>query len=318
MKRKLEIVQFKKKHAPRAKELAHESYIEECGYVPSLTKHAEVPDPARYDNGLGVTAFHGGKMVGFLCCLTPFDNFFGTSKGTYVPVNAHAAVKEDRKRIYSRLYEAAADVWVREGILSHAIGVYSHDISAIESLFENGFGMRTIDAIRTMEEVDIKPLKGIGYRELQKEEYKEINPMRNRLISHLNSSPMFMPHRQVNEENFLKEISNSPRRYFVADLNDGIIAYIKITEEGESFIGDQDCMANIQGAYMNEEYRGSGIYTNLLAYVIRQLRAEGYTHIGVDCESFNPTARGFWLKYFTPYIYGLTRRIDERIAVFYK
>ena len=318
MKRNLEIVQFKREHAAGAKKLAHASYIEECEYVPSLPIHAEVPDPARYDNGLGVTAFHRGKMVGFMCCLMPFENFFGTSKGTYVPVNAHAAVKEDRKRIYSRLYEAAADIWVREGILSHAIGVYSHDNAAIESLFENGFGMRTIDAIRTMEEVEIKPFKGVGYREIQKEEYMEINPMRNRLISHLNSSPMFMPHRQVNEEKFLDEISKSPRRYFAAEFNDEIIAYIKITEEGESFIGDEDYMANIQGAYMNEEFRGSGIYTNLLVNVIRQLRDEGYTHLGVDCESFNPTARGFWLKYFTPYIYGLTRRIDERITAFYK
>lgn len=31
------------------------------------------------------------------------------------------------------------------------------------------------------------------------------------------------------------------------------------------------------------------------------LKGEGYTRLGVNFESFNPTARGFWLKYFTAY-----------------
>jgi GNAT superfamily N-acetyltransferase len=318
MKRRLEIVQFKKEHAAEAMELARLCYLEECGHVPCLPKNAGIPNPERYDNGLGVAAFLDGKMAGFLCCLKPFDNFFGTSKGTYVPNNAHAAAIEDRKKIYSRLYEAAADIWVRNGILSHAIGVYSHDVTAIESFFENGFGMRTIDAVRTMDDIDYKSIEGVGYRELREDEYGLINPMRNLLICHLNSSPMFMPHRQIAEEKFLEELSKSPRRYFAAETKGEVIAYVKITDEGESFVGDQDCMANIQGAYMKDEYRGSGIYTNLLAYIIKQLRNEGYELLGVDCESFNPTARGFWLKYFTPYIYGLTRRIDERIAAFYE
>jgi len=32
----------------------------------------------------------------------------------------------------------------------------------------------------------------------------------------------------------------------------------------------------------------------------------------VDCESFNPTARGFWLKYFKEYTHSVVRRIDEK------
>ena len=298
------IVRFEKKHALKARELALLSFLNECGHVPELPKDTVVPDPVRYDNGLGVTAFLGDEMVGFLCCLKPFDNFFGASKGTYVPVNAHGAVFRDRKRIYSLLYEAAADIWVKAGILSHAIGVYSHDEAAIDSLFHNGFGMRTIDAIR--------------FRELDDSEFIKINPLRNALIRHLNSSPMFMPHRQVADKDFIKEVSGSPRRYFVAEDGSDVIAHLKITDDGESFIGDQAGMANIQGAYMKEEYRGSGIYAGLLDYMIRCLKEEGYSLLGVDCESFNPTARGFWLKYFAPYIYGITRRIDERISALYE
>lgn len=42
--------------------------------------------------------------------------------------------------------------------------------------------------------------------------------------------------------------------------------------------------------------------------------AEDYTMLGVDFESFNPTARGFWLQYFAPYTHSVVRRIDERIT----
>jgi hypothetical protein len=48
-----------------------------------------------------------------------------------------------------------------------------------------------------------------------------------------------------------------------------------------------------------------------LNYVITQLKSEGFESLGVDFEGFNPTASGFWLKYFTAYTNSVTRRIDE-------
>jgi hypothetical protein len=40
------------------------------------------------------------------------------------------------------------------------------------------------------------------------------------------------------------------------------------------------------------------------------LKAENYLRLGVDFESFNPTAWGFWLKHFQAYTYSDVRRID--------
>ena len=36
-----------------------------------------------------------------------------------------------------------------------------------------------------------------------------------------------------------------------------------------------------------------------------------YVRLGVDCESMNPTALGFWSKYFDAYTHSVVRRIDE-------
>ncbi|MFN2969307.1 GNAT family N-acetyltransferase, partial [Escherichia coli] len=70
---------------------------------------------------------------------------------------------------------------------------------------------------------------------------------------------------------------------------------------------------HIRGAYCLPAHRGKGLYQNLLNLTISVLKKEGYTKLGGNFESFNPTARGFWLKYFTAYTNSVVRRIDERI-----
>lgn len=52
----------------------------------------------------------------------------------------------------------------------------------------------------------------------------------------------------------------------------------------------------------------------MLDYAVDILEKEGYTRLGVDFESINPTADRFWSKYFTAYTQGVVRRIDERIG----
>jgi GNAT superfamily N-acetyltransferase len=311
---------FENKHIEKAIKLVEKAYHDEQSYVRCLPGEVSIPSLEKYAaNGLGISAMQDDNLVGFLCCLSPWENFFGTSMGTFVPINAHAAVVENRKNIYSLMYENAASIWVKNGILSHAIGVYAHDADAVDSFFTNGFGLRTIDAVRPMEPLGfMETNSNIRVFELESERYMEILPQLNSLIDHLNKSPNFMPHRKTDEEKFLNELEKAPRRYFVAEVDNRLIAHIKITKAGESFIGNSEEMINIQGAYLDKEYRGIGVFQNLLDFSIRTLKNEGYSQIGVDFESFNPTARGFWLKYFTPYIYGLTRRIDERIVNLYE
>jgi len=70
-------------------------------------------------------------------------------------------------------------------------------------------------------------------------------------------------------------------------------------------------MMNVCGAYCQPEYRGKDIFQGLLNHVIVTLKAEGYESLGVDFESFNPTANAFWSKYFTAYANSVVRRIDE-------
>ena len=195
------------------------------------------------------------------------------------------------------------------------MALYAHDAEARDSFYWNGFGLRCVDAVRPLEPVARDEYPGYTFCELPKEETSCIVPLKNGLIGHLQNTPMFMPFFfKVTAEEVSEESKKGNFRYFVANKGDRTVAYIMITNEGENFTCDDPGTANICGAYMFPEYRGSGVYTGLLAFLIDTLAREGYSRCGVDFESFNPTAGGFWLKHFTTYTHSVVRRIDERIV----
>lgn len=311
-------------HIEEAARLAIAEYYEECAAVPIL------PDEEYFelicgllskmiDHNLGVAAIEDGKLTGFLTCYKPWNNHFGTILGTFSPVHAHGTVRENRRRIYSELYQAASEKWIKQGVLSHAIALYTHNKEAIDSFYWNGFGLRCVDAIRGIEPIECCEFPDIYFQELPKDELEQIVPLKNLLIKHLQSTPMYMPLFFQKDIAKLKE-ENEDRnsRYFVAKDRGEAVAFIEIMGSGENFACEAQGMTNICGAFMQPKYRGSGLYTALLAFLIKTITAEGFTRCGVDFESLNPTASGFWTKHFTPYTFSVTRRIDERIMKNYQ
>lgn len=328
----MNIVDFNKTHIADAVQMALANYEEERRHVSILPEVSAAFDLSYFaENGLGVAAFESNCMLGFLCAYEPLLDVFGTTNvsGTFSPIHAHGVITADylnkgkyskaynRDRIYSLLYQAAADKWVKEGIRSHAIALYTHDKEAVNSFFYNGFGLRCIDAIRSLENipefVDYSPLikSTLEYSEVQKNEWGQLLDLHNQLLVHLGKSPTFMRFDLIDEIMLYNKTSNDVR-YFSVKAEGSYIAYVKIAEEGENFITEDSSMMNICGAYCDDNYRGTGVFHNLLCYLMTTLKSEGYCLLGVDMESINPNARGFWLKYFTEYTHSVVRRIDEK------
>jgi GNAT superfamily N-acetyltransferase len=246
-------------------------------------------------------------MLGFLGCYNPWE--YNNIKRTYSPIHAHGALLSDREYIYQRLYQAAARKWKDNNITSHGIGLYSHDKAAISSFFVNGFGMHLMDAVRPMDAISVETPKGYQYYELNSDNKEQILELKNGLINHLADSPTFLYYPQTDINHLAEEFKRRNARYFVASFNDEIVAFLEITKNGENFATYYSSMLNICGAFCKEEHRGNGVYSNLLNYVITTLKEENYSILGVDFESYNPTAHGFWLKYFTSYTTSLLRVI---------
>lgn len=312
----MNISDFTRSHIDEALSIAKSNYSEERKSVPILPDVEILPDLSYFaDNGMGTVIFDGGKMLGYLCSYNPQDNAFGTTnvKGTFSPVHAHGAVYNNRERIYTLLYQAAAEKWITGGTASHAIGLYAHDTQAVNSFFQNGFGLRCIDAVRPAEEIECTPVSGYDFYELPSDEMTLMLPLKNMLILHLGKSPVFLSYPVMDENELRRQSGIRASRFFAAKTHSEVIAFIEITESGENFVCDDKSMMNICGAYCLPGQRGKGVYQNLLNFLINTLKSEGCRLLGVDFESFNPAAYGFWLKYFTAYTYSVVRRIDECI-----
>lgn len=322
----MEIVSFQYEHAEEARQIARNNYEEERKHNPVLPEIDILPDLKFFaEVGLGVAAIEDECMLGYLCAWPPIEDAFNTTgvKGTFVPIHAHG-VRGDlpekvREKLYSGMYQAAAEKWVREGILSHGISLYTHDAPALTSFFTNGFGMRCIDAIRPMEklvslEVVLPEGVKVSYRELPREQWIRLLPMHNALRAHLGCSPAFMRFPSITEDEMYQG-AGEDIRYFAAEVKGQDIAYIKLGKAGETFVSEVNDIMNICGAYCIPEFRGKGIFHNLLAYLITILQNEGYLYLGVDMESINPNARSFWRKYFIEYTNSVVRRIDDKAII---
>ncbi|WP_273319461.1 GNAT family N-acetyltransferase [Vallitalea guaymasensis] len=265
-------------------------------------------------NNLGVVALDKHKVVGFMTGYGPISDFFGNVKGTFCPIHGHGAIEENRAYIYSMLYQEVAKIWVEQEIFNHAIAIYAHNEIAIKTFFQNGFGMRCVDAITSInnDKIIYKSIPNVKIEEIGINKIDLLIDLKNELALHMNKSPIFHPAQISDIKKFKEQSVSRKSRFFTANIQDKIIGYLEIKPSGETFVDDDTETMHICGAYIYPEYRGTGIYNNLIAFMIEKLKKEKFKRCGVDFESINPNANKFWLKYFTPYTYSLVRRIDER------
>ena len=84
---------FEPKHTEEAAEIALDVYNYERAFTQELPEVSSIPILKQLSgNGFGVAAFEGGKMVGFLCSVEPFENVFCSTdvRGVFSPMGAKA------------------------------------------------------------------------------------------------------------------------------------------------------------------------------------------------------------------------------------
>lgn len=311
------ITDFEQIHVKEAQALSYTNYLEEKEYVEALPQIEQMPYLFMFaGNGLSVAAIgDDGNLIGFLCCYEPWKNAFDSNAvGTFSPIHAHGAIKEKRTEIYKRMYQYASEKWVKRGIAYHAVALYAHDRNALGAMFQYGFGLRCVDAIRDMSLIKIPSLRKeleFAFEELYKDSVNEIRDLRKQLSEHLGKSPCFMYSSEEEFQSWLSRAEERASRIFVAREKGRVISFVEVQDGGENFITEVSDMKNICGAFCLPEYRGNYIFQGLLNYMTEVLTGEGVKRLGVDFESFNPTACAFWLKYFQAYTHSVVRRIDE-------
>ncbi|MCL2883970.1 MAG: GNAT family N-acetyltransferase [Oscillospiraceae bacterium] len=312
----MQIIDFTAAHMEEAASLAKQNYEDEQEFVPALPAVESVSALGEFaDNGLGVAAFEGDTMMGFLCGNRPWDNTWDIPglRNVFSPMGANGVIGENRAKIYARLYQAAGEKWAAVGAASHAVCLYAHDREAQAQFFRYSFGMRCVDAIRRVEAMNCRPCEGYVFSELAPKDILRVLPMEKRLDESYRASPFFMFRKPPIEAAFLGNYECAQSVYFIAEQKGQIVAFIRAEQDGENFIRDIPGYLHIKGGFCLTEHRGKGLNQKLLSLLTAKLKAQGCTRLGVDFESINPTAWGFWLKYFTAYTHSLVRRIDENV-----
>lgn len=212
----------------------------------------------------------------------------------------------------SFLFSKMADLLIEDNVSSYALSHYAHDEEVARSFVLNGFGVRCSDSIlRLSEYVFSEPINAIEIREIPHEEKYQMQHLQKGLIQHLSKAPCLFP---TDLSKMNDWFADQDKRVFVAVKGEEIIGFMALIPEGENYLTENPSMINICGAYVEPEYRSTGVAKMLLDVLVNTAIKDGYTYLGVDCKTLNPTALRFWGKYFTNYTYSFHRRIDERIV----
>ncbi|MDO5522384.1 MAG: GNAT family N-acetyltransferase [bacterium] len=312
----MEIKQIKKEYVDEALKLALWEYDKECNACPELVRADFTGNlreclQALFSKGYGKIAMDEGKLIGYLAFWKPCDGFFGNVKGAFSPLGGSGFIGKNRSKTASKLFAATAEELIKEEICSYAVSRYAHDEEVGKSFVLNGFGIRCSDAILNLhnrKKCNTNNTK-ITYRELEKEEKEAVAELRMGLIRHIFAAPTFLP---SDTSNFYNWFKRDDIRIVAAFDGEKAVGFMSITDTAETFITEYKNMPNICGAFVEQEYRETGIADELLEYVCSICEQEGNTYLGVDCETLNPTALHFWGKHFENYTYSYHRRIDER------
>lgn len=311
----MKFVTFGKEHLEEAKRIAWENYLEERVFVPALPEDIKLWDLNYFaKNGLGVAALNQGKLAGFLCWFSPWSGAFDTknSLGTFSPLHANGAIKKNRYRIYQDMYEEVSKRLANQNVQILGISLYAHDEQSKSALFEYGFGMRCKDCILRIHNPDFAHIqnKDLIFEELPLNEFPTVRELRKELNEHLKEAPCFMQSDDNDFNKWITKVEKGDRRTFVAKKAGQTIAYLDVAEEAETFVTCHPKMRNLKGAYCKPEFRGMKIIDDLLLYVLVTLKSERFEYLGVDFESYNPTANRFWGKHFAEYTNSVTRKIE--------
>ncbi len=265
------------------------------------------------DDHHGLVALEKGEAVGYLMYILG-GPLFGKSECAFVPLFGHASIQNKKETIYQRLLNSAGDFWVRNNKLSWVTTLFAHDAVLERFWYKNGYGQRCADGIAMphhvkREDDDVHIIKA------EKADLKDMAALHINHAKHYQSSPIFMP---GDDGDPFKELNgwfdDENRHLWIAYINEEAVGYMRIEEEGESFISLSPDMVNVTSAYVKPGLRGKGIASKLIHEIQRYiLEDETIERYGVDYETINPSGRYFWEKHFTPYTQSVTRRIDEYI-----
>lgn len=293
-------------------EMAYEKYCEEVKRHSCLTKRTKAGFTEFFREKLqgmkGIIGLEDGNCVGFLL----YSLWEEEKLYCGIPVWGYGTNSPKDVQVIGYLFQYLAEQVVLENPVCFSVRLYAHD-EKIQKLFSlMQFGIQSEKGVRRIEKIEYTTKYKV--REIGKEElclkWEEIWNLLAQLIAHLQKSPVFYPGYEFTEEVYREFFMESGTRVYLAEDKDKIIGLIEANPENMEYLFWNVQAVNVGEAYVEPEYRGQKAAQALLHSLDAALRADGIDYEWVEHGTANPTARGFWNKYFETVEYEFIRSIE--------
>jgi GNAT superfamily N-acetyltransferase len=199
----------------------------------------------------------------------------------------------------------------------HAITLLAQDRTTRETWFWNGFGMAVVDAIRPAAPLQPTPHTSLQIRPARLDDAEALYALDIEHCQHYSQAPVFMtPRTPASASEWREFLSQEHHSAWLAVDGSQAAGFIRFEPDSEgacAIVASQGTIA-ITGAYVRPLVRGRQAAPAILDAALHHYAAQGFTRCAVDFESFNPEAATFWLKYFKPVCYSLTRVPEDALG----
>lgn len=262
----------------------------------------------------GIVALDQGRVVGYMGWYLTND-FRGTGrKGSYCPEWGHGAIETHKAMVYRALYRAAAERWTEIGCKSHALTLLAHDQAAKDVWFWNGFGLTVVDAIRSIDSIEVSLPGDVCIRKATPDDLQILRDLEIEHAAHYQKPPVLMSAYDPVEVDELAAFIREPRNSIWLALDgDRAMGYARFDADNSdavAIVKSQDRVSNT-GLFVRPQYRGRKIALAMINAALSDYATQGFRRCSVDFESFNPEAAVFWTRYFTPVGLSVVR-VPER------
>jgi GNAT superfamily N-acetyltransferase len=304
-----------------AVEMASENYLLERQSAKGLCERANKGYYSQQLNelflkGTGRMAFEDNTLIGFLTFGEIFTINESGAKGAISPLWGYGIRHSKRGEIIGKLFQDTATELCENFAQYLSIYVYAHDTEVLWTYIMSSFHMDMTGVVRDVSSpIEAQISEKYSFREVGKKELinhkQEIIELYGGLINHLRASPVFYHGRNFLpvEKRFDDFLKDNMRIFAVFD-GKRLVGMIDSEPVDYGFAIDDAEALSMGDVFMEPAYRGRGLAAALLKFANDELKRSGVRRLFVTHGTINPTARGFWDKYFTNYSYTMTRLID--------
>lgn len=294
-------------------DIAYEKYIEEAEKHHWLVKMSKQSFESffkeKFEEMSGIIGLEDNDCSGFLLYTLRDDGEIYCD----IPVWGYGANGKNPIKIIGCLFQHLAEKIVFDKKVYFSIRLYACDEETQKLFSFMQFGIQSEKGIRRIEEIEHTSkyrIREIGKNEM-KQKWKQIWGLLTQLICHLQKSPVFYPGNEFTEEVYKEFFTDIETKVFVAEDKNRMIGLIEANSENMKYLFPNLQIYNVGEVYVEPEYRGKKVAQALLHYLDTDLKVNNVEYEWVEHGTANPTARGFWNKYFETYEYEFIRSIER-------